>query len=149
MGRRAPTIVPAAVALLALACGEPPRPIQRDSKPPATVPEADLRPAAVPSAAGPGGEMIPGLAIPVPIAEADPGSAEISRAALLADLARAFEEGRADDAAAIADVLIVLDAKDAEAIEQRARALDLQGDREGAGADRKRCCELGRASCCR
>jgi hypothetical protein len=93
--------------------------------------------------------MIPGLALPTPIEGADKAPTAASREQLLEDLDKALSEGRAVDAASIADVLIVLDPKDAEAYERRAAALELQGDREAAATDRKRCCELGRASCCR
>jgi hypothetical protein len=134
------------VALIVIACGDP-RPIQHDGKRPQQDSAADEQAATAP--AGPGGEMIPGLALPTPFAGADAAPTEASRDTLIADLVRALAEGRAADAVAIADVLIVLDAKDAEAFELRARALDLLSDTEGAGADRSRCCELGRVSCCR
>ncbi|MBW2277979.1 MAG: hypothetical protein JRF63_10825 [Deltaproteobacteria bacterium] len=146
MGRRAPTGTLLALALMAFACSEP-RPLQHDGKrseqaTPKTE-ETTVQPA------GPGGEMITGLALPAPIEGAKSAASDASREALLEDLGQALSEGRVLDAAAIADVLLVLDAKDAEALELRARALELHSDHEGAGADRKRCCELGRTSCCR
>jgi hypothetical protein len=146
MGRRAPTALLTALALTAIACGEP-RPIQHDGKRPEQAASTDDRTAT--AKPGPGGEMIPGLALPTPIAGADDVATEASREQLLEDLDRALDEGRAADAASIADVLIVLDAEDAEAYERRARALEIQGDQGAAAADRKRCCELGRTSCCR
>lgn len=140
MGRCAPNAL-AALALLALACSEP-RPVH-----PPPPPSAERSAPAV--TAGPDGEMIPGLALPLPDDEAAQAPADASRESLIEQLATALDEGRTGDAAAIADVLIVLDPDDAEALEHRARALELQGDAAGAAADRKRCCGLGRASCCR
>ena len=146
MGRGAPTVLLTALAFTAFACGEP-RPIQHDGKRPDQATSTDDQ--AAPATTGPGGEMIPGLALPAPIEGAKTAPDEASREQLLEDLELALREGRTGDAVSIADVLIVLDAEDATAIEQRARALELQGDEDGAAADRKRCCELGRASCCK
>lgn len=99
--------------------------------------------------AGPDDEMIPGLALPPPDDGAAQAPTSASRDSLLEQLVAALDEGRAGDAAAIADVLIVLDPEDAEVLEHRARALELQGDAAGAADDRARCCGLGRATCCR
>jgi len=146
MGRCAPTVTLVPIALLALACGEP-RPIQHDGKRSEPAEESAAETAI--EVVGPGGEMLPGLALPKPIEGAAAAPDEASRETLIEDLRQALREKRAADAASIADALLVLDAKDVEVLELRATALELQGDHEGAKADRKRCCELGRASCCR
>ena len=107
---------------------------------------------------GPGGEMVPGLALPPGTSKPDqrrPGSAAPDPARvddqeqLLAAARQALDEGRPADALAIIDVLVVLDPEDPEVLELRAGTLDQTGDREGAAADRERCCKLGRRSCCR
>ena len=107
---------------------------------------------------GPGGEMVPGLALPpvsggrppanTPGASA-PDPAKVASQEELIDSARqALDEDRPKDALAIVDVLVVLDPEDPVAIELRALTLDRLGDHEGARDDRKRCCKLGQASCC-
>jgi hypothetical protein len=70
------------------------------------------------------------------------------REQLLAAARRALEEDRVDEAVSISDVLVVLDPEDVESLELRARCLDRAGDEEAARDDLRRCCELGRESCC-
>jgi hypothetical protein len=146
MSWRAHPAALAALVMLATACNDPAR-VQHEGQTPAgdTTALADPDPHAV----GPGGEMIPGLALPTKLegsGDIPPGA---DREDLLKALRRALDEGRSADAVSIADVLLVLDPSDAEALELRARGLELQGDATGAADDRKRCCDLGRAACCR
>ena len=107
---------------------------------------------------GPGGEIVPGLAMP-PQSEGAPTAAPGSSAPnpsrverqeqLFEGARRALDEDRPNDALAMIDVLVVLDPEDPEAIELRARTLERLGDRDGSRADLERCCKLGRSSCCR
>lgn len=97
-------------------------------------------------AEGPGGEMIP-----LPGAFARTTSDDdlpTDPEGLKKEVERALEDKRYDDAASIADVILVLTPDDPAVLELRARALDAQSDVEGAERDRRRCCELGRGSCC-
>jgi hypothetical protein len=144
---RALLAVLAALVSLASACNDPAR-VQHEGQgaPGSVPPTTDPEPGTV---VGPGGEMIPGLALPAKLEGQGEIPAGASRDDLLAVLRRALDEDRGADAVAIADVLLVFDPADAEALELRARALDLQGDAAGAADDRKRCCDLGRAGCCR
>lgn len=138
----------AALTLPAMNCGEP-RPIQHREAIANVEGENALSNGSVTApAAGPDGEIIPDLGIPTAVIGTSSLAADAGPKELHAELRRALAENRTRDAAAVADVLLVLDPLDDKALELRARSLELQGDVAGATADRKRCCELGRSACC-
>ncbi|MDD5305849.1 MAG: tetratricopeptide repeat protein [Deltaproteobacteria bacterium] len=98
----------------------------------------------------PGGEMAPG---PVASPAADPGRKEDivsidDRAGLLSKAGSLLACGNAAEAAGYADVILIRNPDDAEALELRGRALERSGDKEGATRDLGRCCRLLRESCC-
>jgi len=71
-----------------------------------------------------------------------------NRADLLRFASDSMKKKDYDQAAAFADVLILMAPGDAESIELRARALIAAGDAAGGAADLKACCTLGRRTCC-
>jgi len=103
--------------------------------------------------ASPGGDLVPSVLSLDRGAGSAPAPAQSipnpDRDGLVASAGRALEEGRADEAAAYLDVVLLVDPGDAEALELRARSLEAAGDEEGALSDLDRCCELGRDECCR
>ena len=98
----------------------------------------------------PGGEMAPG-AIAAPAAGPARKGDDVSiddRAGLL-DRARALlASGNAAEAAGYADIVLIRNPDDAEALELRGRALERSGDKDGATRDLARCCGLLRDACC-
>jgi len=103
---------------------------------------------------GPSGEMLSGLVAPPPVGEMgkapdgilEPGAT--GRNDLLDAARKALLQNRAQDAVAIADVLVLTNPGDMEVLELRGRALIEQGNEEDGRGDLKRCCATGRKSCC-
>ncbi len=125
-----------------LSCG----PSDRDSRGRASDPTTAPAPGSPEAMTqGPGGEMIP---LPQPVTQTSKDDMPTDPEGLRKELERALKEGRQDDAASIADVILVLTPDDPPVLELRARALEAQSDSDGAQRDRRRCCELGRSSCC-
>ena len=96
------------------------------------------------------GEMLPKI-LPDKIVSGDAGDGDTlktDRKNLVAAAWKAFGKGELDEAAAIVDTLLLLHPDDPEALEIRARALTARGQNEQGLSDLKRCCELGRSSCC-
>jgi hypothetical protein len=98
----------------------------------------------------PGGEMAPGPVGP-PAAPKEHKEDAVSiddRAGLLAKAGSLLASGDADEAAGYADIVLIRNPDDAEALEIRGRALERTGDKEGAARDLDRCCRLLRDACC-
>ncbi len=102
----------------------------------------------------PPGEMLLGLAALPPEGDAgiapdgilEPGAT--GRNDLLVAARKALSQNRAQDAVAIADVLVLLNPGDMEVLELRGRALIAQGNKEDGLRDLDRCCAAGAKSCC-
>ena len=58
-------------------------------------------------------------------------------------------DGNTDDALSIIDVLLVMNPEDAELLEIRGDIMLKRDLKEDAAVDFKRCCKLGRQTCCR
>ncbi|MCP4601545.1 MAG: hypothetical protein GY847_13705 [Proteobacteria bacterium] len=68
---------------------------------------------------------------------------------LLKRARQVLKAGDLDEALAFVDVLILMNPGDPELLEFRGTALLRQGHTEDAMVDLKRCCDLGRQTCCR
>ncbi len=118
-----------------------------NSQPDEKIEKTDLR-------EGPSGELLSGLVAPPLVGEignAPDGILEegaTGRNDLLDATKKALSQNRAQDAVAIADVLVLTNPGDMEVLELRGRALIAQGNEEDGRGDLKKCCEAGRKSCC-
>ena len=137
------------VLLICLGCNGP-SPVAEtisNSRPDEKVEKTDLH-------EGPSGELLSGLAAPPPVGEADnvpdgilePGAT--GRNDLLVAARKALSQNRAQDAVAIADVLVLTNPGDMEVLELRGRALIAQGNEEDGRGDLAKCCAAGAKSCC-
>ncbi len=103
---------------------------------------------------GPSEELLSGLAALPPaggVGNAPDGILEpgaTGRNDLLDAARKALSQNRAQDAVAIADVLVLTNPGDMEVLELRGRALIAQGNEEDGRRDLERCCAAGAKSCC-
>jgi len=99
---------------------------------------------------GPGGEMIPGLAIPSSeLKKVDSDTTPTDRGGLFKMAKKARDDGLIAEALAYIDVLLLMEPDDVEFLEFRGVLQLRQGLVEDAKVDLGRCCKLGRGTCCR
>ena len=94
------------------------------------------------------GEIVPLLApIPAPLMDGDHLPEDPSL--LREEATRLLADGRRVEALPLIDVLLILDPSDWEMLETRGVILLEEGHMEDGADDLRRCCDSGRASCCR
>jgi tetratricopeptide (TPR) repeat protein len=89
-------------------------------------------------------EILP-IGAPLPV---DSPLLPTDRASLLVEAHKLSQSGRFEEALSILDTLLVLEPSSDELLERRAAVFLAAERRDEAAEDLKRCCALGRPSCC-